>query len=170
MISFSARRDESPSGETVLASYLAVGDRGSIALLDAAGTVVSTGAFSKVGTIRLNVPKQYRLLPMIAQITVHRGETKAVSSVDVPPNAAPAPRPSPTPSAHPPASAEAPGEAITPIASAASGNAAGLVAVGFLSCFDGGGPRSRRTYPAARAPPWPRSSRGHRGWPVRVLT
>lgn len=133
VLSFSARRDDGPGGgETVLASYLAVADRGSIALLDSAGTIVSTGPFTRLGTIRLNVPKQYRLLPMIAQITVHRGETKAVSSVSVPPNVAATPRPSPSPSASPAAadaaSLDAP-EGATPIDSASSGAAAGIVAI-----------------------------------------
>jgi hypothetical protein len=133
VLSFSARRDDAPGGgETVLASYLAVADRGSIALLDSAGTIVSTGPFTRVGTIRLNVPKQYRLLPMIAQITVHRGDTKAVSSVSVPPNAAPTPRPSPSPSPSPSAAdgaaIDAP-EGATPIDSASSGTAAGIIAI-----------------------------------------
>ncbi|HTD37834.1 MAG TPA: hypothetical protein VK669_09995 [Candidatus Limnocylindrales bacterium] len=128
VLSFSARRDDAPGGgETVLASYLAVADRGSIALLDSAGTIVSTGPFTRVGTIRLNVPKQYRLLPMIAQITVHRGETKAVSSVSVPPNVAATPRPSPSPSPSPADAVDAP-EGATPLDSASSGNA-GMIAI-----------------------------------------
>jgi hypothetical protein len=129
VLSLSARRDESPGGETVLASYLAVADRGSIALLDSAGTVISTGPFTRVGTIRLAVPKAYRLLPMVAQITVHRGETKAVSSVSVPPNVAATPRPSASPAAQPATAADDPGEAVTPLDSTASGSAAGIVAV-----------------------------------------
>ncbi|HEX3465224.1 MAG TPA: hypothetical protein VHS78_14345 [Candidatus Elarobacter sp.] len=133
VLSFSARRDSTPGGgESVLASYLAVGDRGTIALLDSAGTIVSTGPFTRVGTLRLNVPKQYRLLPMIAQITVHRGATKAVSTVTVPPLNLATPAPSPSPSASPSssdiASADAP-EGITPIASASSGTSAGIVAI-----------------------------------------
>src|SRR6202011_1238921 len=72
--SFSARRDAMPGGrETVLASYLAVGERGTIALLDGEGTVVATAAFTRVGTVRLPVPRAYRTLPLTAQITVHRG-------------------------------------------------------------------------------------------------
>jgi hypothetical protein len=129
VLSFSARRDDAPGGETVLASYLAVADRGSIALLDSAGAVITTGPFTRVGTIRLKVPKAYRLLPMVAQITVHRGETKAVSSVSVPPNAAATPRPSPSPAAPPATAADQPGEGVTPLDSTASGNAAGIVAV-----------------------------------------
>ena len=126
ILSFAARRDDAPGGETVLASYLAVADRGTIALLDDAGTVITSGAFSRVGTIRLRVPKAFRALPMTAQITVHRGKSKAVSSVSVPPNAAqtPAPSPSPSPSA---AGLDVAPEGITPIDTSVAGG--GLVAV-----------------------------------------
>ncbi|HTD33702.1 MAG TPA: hypothetical protein VK665_08590, partial [Candidatus Elarobacter sp.] len=129
VLSFSARRDDAPGGETVLASYLAVADRGSIALLDSTGTVITTGPFTRVGTIRLKVPKAYRLLPMVAQVTVHRGETKAVSSVSVPPNAAATPRPSPSPTAQAATGADEAGEGVTPLDSTGSGNAAGIIAV-----------------------------------------
>ncbi|MEA2690166.1 MAG: hypothetical protein QOD51_2773 [Candidatus Eremiobacteraeota bacterium] len=97
VISFSARRDDAPGGDTVLASYLATGDRGTVALLDAAGVALTSGPFTRIGTIRLRVPKGYRNLPMTAQITVHRGATKAVSNVVVPPNAQATPRPAASP-------------------------------------------------------------------------
>ncbi|MDB5072956.1 MAG: hypothetical protein JWM87_4067 [Candidatus Eremiobacteraeota bacterium] len=84
VLSFSARRDAGAAGETVLASYLAVADRGTIALLDQAETVVASARFSRVGTVRLPVPRAYRTAPMIARITVHRGTTTAVASVGVP--------------------------------------------------------------------------------------
>ncbi|HEV3088846.1 MAG TPA: hypothetical protein VGX96_16665 [Candidatus Elarobacter sp.] len=88
VLSFSARRDDAPGGgESVLASYLALGDRGTIALLDPAGTIVASAAFTRVGTVRLPVPRRFRLLPMTAQITVHRGATKAVSGIALLPNA-----------------------------------------------------------------------------------
>lgn len=122
--SFAARRDAMPGGrETVLASYLAVGERGTIALLDNEGTVIASAPFTRVGTVRLPVPPAYRTLPMTAQITVHRGATKAVSSVAVPPNALATPSPSPSPSAEPAA------EAVTPIDSASSGVTGGIMAI-----------------------------------------
>lgn len=101
--SFSATRDAAPGGrESVLASYLAIGERGTISLLDAEGTIVSSAPFARVGTVRLPVPRAYHALPMTAQIVVRRGETKAVSRVDVPPLAAPAAAsPAPSPSASP---------------------------------------------------------------------
>jgi hypothetical protein len=80
--SFSARRDAVAGGrESVLASYLAVGERGTVALLDSDGIVVATAPFSRVGTVRLPVPRAYGMLPLTAQLTVHGGGAKAVSSV-----------------------------------------------------------------------------------------
>jgi hypothetical protein len=125
--SFSARRDAMPGGrETVLASYLAVGERGTIALLDGEGTIVATAAFTRVGTVRLPVPSAYRTLPLTAQITVHRGATKAVSSIAVLPTAV---APAAAPSAAPSATLDLPGEGVTPIDSASMGAAAGIMAV-----------------------------------------
>lgn len=128
VMSFSARRDDAPGGDTVLASYLAVGDRGTIALLDPQGTVVTSGAFNRVGTIRLRVPKTFRALPMTAQITVHRGATKAVSSVLVAPNAQATPQPSPSPGPAAAARGQA-GDGRTVIDSASSALSAGMIVV-----------------------------------------
>jgi hypothetical protein len=129
VISFSARRDDAPGGESVLASYLAAGERGTIALLDPVGTVIAAGRFSRVGTIRLPVPRAYRAAVLTAQITVYRGDTKAVSGVSVPPNPLPTPLPSPSPEAQANAASDVPAEGITPIDSASSIAAGGLVAV-----------------------------------------
>jgi hypothetical protein len=110
VLSFSARRDDAPGGgESVLASYLALGDRGTIALLDPAGTIVASAAFTRVGTVRLPVPRRFRLLPMTAQITVHRGATKAVSGIALLPNAVKPPA-APSPAAMPADAAGASGE------------------------------------------------------------
>ena len=126
--SFSARRDLLPGDrDTVLASYLAVGERGTVALVDEAGTVITSAPFTRLGTVRLAVPKPYRTLPMTAQITVHRGVTKAVSSVAVPPNAAaPTAAPSPKPS---PAAGASDSQSAMPTASAESPREAGIVNV-----------------------------------------
>lgn len=143
VISFAARRDDAPGGETVLASYLAVGERGTIALLDASGTVIAAGPFTRVGTIRLPVPRAYRAAALTAQITVHRGETKAVSGVSVPANALATPQPSPSSDAAAAAAAAAtasaldsartaldgPPEGVTPIDSARSSASGGIVAI-----------------------------------------
>jgi hypothetical protein len=123
--SFSARRDQTPGGgESVLASYLAVGERGSVALLDGDGTVVATAPFAHVGTVRLPVPRAYRTLPLTAQLTVHGGGAKAVSSVVVGPNAvATTPPATPGPSAVPSSMGAAPGDPMQPA------NTAGLLTV-----------------------------------------
>jgi hypothetical protein len=93
VLSFAAQRDVTPGGETVLASYLAVGERGTVALLDAAGKVVTWAPFVHVGTNRLRVPRAYRTVPMTAQITVHRGAMRAVASIVMPPSAVALPPP-----------------------------------------------------------------------------
>jgi hypothetical protein len=129
VISFSARRDAAPDGESVLASYLAVGERGTIALLDPAGTVIASGPFTRVGTIRIPVPRAFRAVPLTAQLTVHRGETKAASGVFVPPNAVATPLPNPSPNAAPAAAPDTPAEGITPIDSASAAAAGGIVGV-----------------------------------------
>ena len=91
VMSFSARRDPGAAGDTILASYLAIGERGTIALLDAAGKVVASAPFAHVGTNRLAVPPAYATQPMTARITVHRGTTVADASVAVPPSVLPQP-------------------------------------------------------------------------------
>ncbi|MDB5027800.1 MAG: hypothetical protein JWO66_1489, partial [Candidatus Eremiobacteraeota bacterium] len=129
VLSFSARRDDALGQESVLASYLAVGDRGTVALVNAAGTVVSTGAFSRVGTLRLPVPRAYRTLPLTARIAVHRGETKAVSNVFLPPNAVTSPHAAKSPAIDGPSTADVPAEGVTPIDSASSSGAGGVVVI-----------------------------------------
>ena len=121
--SFSARRDVTAGErETVLASYLAVGERGTIALLDADGVVVATAPFARIGTVRLPVPRAFRTLPLTAQLTVRGGGAKAVSSVVLAPNVlATAAAATPAPSASPAAEAAR--------ADAAAGNTAGLLTV-----------------------------------------
>jgi hypothetical protein len=116
VVSFGARRDASPDGESVLASYLATGDRGSVTLLDSKGKLVASAPFARVGTTRLAVPPAYRSAALAAQITVRRGDTHAVVSVALPPNALlPAPTAAPAvaesgivPDAAPPAIGPAP--------------------------------------------------------------
>lgn len=131
VMSFSARRDTGVAGDTVLASYLAIGERGTVALLDAAGTVVASAPFAHVGTNRLPVPPAYQTQPMIARITVHRGATVADASVAIPPNTLP--QPSASPDAHvsaapDAASADAP-EAVTPLDAMSSRTSGGTIAI-----------------------------------------
>jgi hypothetical protein len=131
VMSFSARRDPGAAGDTILASYLAVGERGTIALLDAAGHVVASAPFAHVGTNRLSVPPAFATQPMTARITVHRGATVADASVAVPPNVQP--QPSTTPGAQaspgPDASAADAAEAVTPIDAMSPRTSGGTLAI-----------------------------------------
>jgi hypothetical protein len=124
--SFSARRDSGPAGDTILASYLAIGERGTIALLDAAGKIVASAPFAHVGTNRLAVPHAYQTQAMTARITVHRGTTVADASVAIP--ASVLPQPSASPSAQPDAAADAP-EAVTPLDAMSSRTSGGTIAI-----------------------------------------
>ena len=90
VLSFSARRDFGAGGETMLASYLAVGDRGTVALLAPSGKVVASAPFVHVGTSRLAIAEAYRTTPLLAKLIIHRGTTKAIASVVVPPGFLPA--------------------------------------------------------------------------------
>jgi hypothetical protein len=129
VLSFAAHREAIGARESVLASYLAVADRGTIELLDPAGKVVRSVPFGRVGTTRIAVPAAYRDVPLTAQLTVHRKATRAVSSIDV----APALRPMQLadPNADPLAAVSdaVPGEAATPIDSSASSSSGGIVSV-----------------------------------------
>ena len=123
VMSFSARRDGGPAGDTVLASYLAIGERGTIALLNAAGKVVASAPFAHVGTNRLPVPHAYQTEPMTARITVHRGATVADASVAIAPSTLP--QPSASPDA---ATADAP-EAVTPLDAMSARTSGGTIAI-----------------------------------------
>ncbi|HEY0381977.1 MAG TPA: hypothetical protein VGC72_07235 [Candidatus Elarobacter sp.] len=130
VMSFSARRDPGATGDTILASYLAIGERGTVALLDAAGKVVVSSPFAHVGTNRLAVPRAYQAQPLTARITVHRGTTVADASVAIAANAQPLPSASPDAQASPgPASlADAP-EAVTPIDAMSARTSGGTIAI-----------------------------------------
>jgi hypothetical protein len=131
VMSFSARRDSGAAGDTILASYLAIGERGTIALLDAAGKIVASAPFGHVGTNRLAVPHAYQTEPMTARITVHRGTTVADASVAIPPSTLPQPSASPgaQASALPDASAADAPEAVTPLDAMSSRTSGGTIAI-----------------------------------------
>jgi hypothetical protein len=129
--SFAARRDPGAAGDTVLVSYLAVGERGTVALLDAAGNVVTSAPFAHVGTNRLPVPHAFQSQPMTARITVHRGTTVADASVAIAPGATPQPSASPDALASiapGTAAADVP-EAVTPIDAMSSRTSGGAIAI-----------------------------------------
>jgi hypothetical protein len=129
--SFSARRDPGQGGDSVLASYLAVGERGTVALLDAAGKVIASAPFAHVGTNRLAVPLAYQAQPLTARITVHRGATVADASVAVPASVLPQPSASPDAQASPgpdAALADA-AEAVTPLDAMSPRTSGGTIAI-----------------------------------------
>jgi hypothetical protein len=88
VLSFAARRDPSPYGETILASYLAVADRGTVMLEDRRGKIIASAPFSHVGTNRLTVAPAYRTQPLTARIVIDHGKSRAVASVVLAPQAA----------------------------------------------------------------------------------
>lgn len=69
--------------ETVLASYMAVGDKGSFALVGSRGKVIAAAPFTHVGTSRLSLAPAYRATPIVARLTVHRGSTSAMASIAI---------------------------------------------------------------------------------------
>ena len=81
IVSLSIRRDRGPDGESVLASYLAVGEGGSFALIAPDGKTVARAPFTRVGTSRLPVPRPYRDAPLSARLTVVRAGKTAFASV-----------------------------------------------------------------------------------------
>lgn len=87
VLSFAVRRDRDPAGETILASYLAVGDQGTIALFDPSGKSIASTRFAHVGTSRLTVGHAYSAVPLVAKIVVQRGASQAVASIALQPNA-----------------------------------------------------------------------------------
>lgn len=87
IVSLSVRRDRGPDGDSVLASYLAVGDAGSFALIGPGGKTIAKSPFTRVGTNRLPVPRAYRDAPLFARLTVLRGQKTAFASVALMPPA-----------------------------------------------------------------------------------
>lgn len=85
IVSLSVRRDRGPDGDSVLASYLAVGDGGSFALIGPGGKIVARAPFTRVGTSRLAVPAAYRGAPLFARLTVKRDRKVAFASVALAP-------------------------------------------------------------------------------------
>lgn len=85
IVSLSVRRDRGPDGDSVLASYLAVGDGGSFSLIGPGGTIAAHAPFTRVGTTRLAVPRAYRYAPLFARLAVVRDRKTAVASVALAP-------------------------------------------------------------------------------------
>jgi hypothetical protein len=85
VVVFSARRERGSAGESVLASYLAVGDGGTLAVTNAHGRIVASAPFSHRGTQRLTLPGTVALEPVLVRLTVGLGSQHATAAVDLPP-------------------------------------------------------------------------------------
>lgn len=128
IVSLSAHRGLDAFGrDSVVISYLAVGDGGTVNLLDPGGHIVASAPFAHIGTNRLVVADGLSAQPLVARVAVRRDLTRASAAVDVPPstlidsqppamvgqNAPPVPGDAPT-DAQPP-------EAVTPLESGGDG-------------------------------------------------
>jgi hypothetical protein len=80
----SARRDTVAGSESVLASYLAVGDDGDVVLVDEAGHTVAREPFVRRGTTRLNVPAGFAAKRLDLLLRVRSGASSAMASVSLP--------------------------------------------------------------------------------------
>ncbi|MFN2459242.1 MAG: hypothetical protein ABR591_00915 [Candidatus Velthaea sp.] len=120
VLSFAVRRDQDAAGETILASYMAVADNGTIALQDMTGKRIASAPFAHVGTSRIRVGAAYRNAQLVAKIVARRGSSTAVASVVLAPAAVADTAPDET--ARP--------EAVTPVdAVSAQAASAGIVAL-----------------------------------------
>ena len=89
---FTARRERDIVGESVLASYLAVADGGTIVLSDDKGKVVGRSPFTRAGTSRIIVAPGSENEALMARLDVRRSGTRAFTIVTLPPAVAPAPQ------------------------------------------------------------------------------
>lgn len=79
-----ARRERFGDVETVLASYLAVGNSGQLLLLDQSGKVVARAPFTHAGTQRLTVPASAASSALTARLDVRLGSSLARAAVGLP--------------------------------------------------------------------------------------
>lgn len=128
VLSFAARRDATAAGESVLVSYLAQGERGTVVLQDPRGKVVASAPFARVGTTRLPVAATYRAQVLTAKIGVDRGTTHAVASVTIPPALAVPTAPLRRDLVPPQADPDAP-EGVTPVDRSVRAPGSGIIAV-----------------------------------------
>jgi hypothetical protein len=127
VVSLSAQRGQDAFGrDSVVVSYLAVGDGGSVDLLDSRGRIVASAPFAHIGTNRIVVADGLAAQPLVARIVVRRDLSRATAAVDVPPSTLigqsrePSAQRGPVTPANPPSDAQAP-EAVTPLESPGDG-------------------------------------------------
>jgi hypothetical protein len=84
ILSLSAHRESYDGGQTILASYSAIGTGGMLRILDPLGTVVASMAFTHVGTSRIAVPATAGDRTLRAELVVTRGRSRADAAVELP--------------------------------------------------------------------------------------
>jgi hypothetical protein len=82
--SFAVRRDTTSGADSVLASYLAVGDGGELTLFDESGRALAHGNFLRRGNTRITIPARASGGRLDVQLRVRRGASLAVASVTLP--------------------------------------------------------------------------------------
>lgn len=121
--SFAVRREEAEGTSSVLASYLAVGDEGTLQVTDAANRAVGHAPFSRGGTSRIALPAGLEGKTLLVRLDVRRGASRARTAVALQPSARVIPSAAvvaaadvPPPEDAPPASAGDPPETDDPFA------------------------------------------------------
>lgn len=85
--SFAVRREETEGVSSVLASYLAVADAGTLEVFDATNHTVARAAFSRGGTSRIALPAGLEHRTLTVRLDVRRGVSHARTAVTLPPSA-----------------------------------------------------------------------------------
>jgi hypothetical protein len=128
IVSLSAHRGPDAFGrDSVVISYLAVGDGGIVDLTDPAGRIVASAPFAHTGTNRLVLARGWAAQPLVARVAVRRDLTRATAAVELPPSILidgqplePSGQGGPVTPADAPFDTQAP-EAVTPLESASDG-------------------------------------------------
>jgi hypothetical protein len=87
--SLTARRERLGNVETILASYLAVGNGGQLSIVDPNGKLVARAAFTHTGTQRVTLPASVANAALNVRLDVRRGASLASAAVGLPALAAP---------------------------------------------------------------------------------
>ena len=84
ILSLTAHRETYAGGQSVLASYSAVGSGGTLRILTAQGTVVASAPFTHVGTSRLVIGNNAANQSLRAELEVSQGRSHASAAVELP--------------------------------------------------------------------------------------
>ncbi len=84
IVTLTAHRDAYDGRTSVLASYFATGQNGTLRISDARGAVLGTAAFSHLGTTRVFVSEAAATETMYARLDVDRASSHAQATVEIP--------------------------------------------------------------------------------------